>query len=30
MQNIRNTIKRVNKIIQDIDNFIYEIGTKIF
>lgn len=30
MQNIKNTIKKVNKIIQDIDNFIYEIGNKIF
>lgn len=30
MQNIRKTIKKVNKIIKDIDNFIYEIGTKIF
>lgn len=30
MQHIKKGLNKVNKIIKDIDNFIYEIGDKIF
>lgn len=30
MQHLKRGINKFNKIIKDIDNFIYEIGEKIF